>query len=175
MKPSHNHPPRGHVRRILSLMLTLTTLFMLTVFAPPAHALSAGDILYLKAEGQVIESATAIFYNAEGVPVGEAMGEDMSDQDLDGIFSVEIPDGATQVCFPMVTFQDSFSTDNGLSRMDFSQAAENTYDLVSGEWSVFGSLPTPDEPESDTHETTDTNGNVSYTDKCLRAKDEIRV
>ena len=163
MKQTHNHPTRGTVRRILSLTLMLTTLFMLTVFVPPVNALSAGDILYLKAEGQVIESAAVVFYDAEGASIGDSLGEVMSDEDQDGIFSIEILDGAVQLLFITINFEDeTFVPGYKYTKIDLPQNSENTYDVVSGEWSVFGSHPTPDEPDSDPTETT---GSTSYTDQ----------
>ena len=137
-------------RKILLLVLTLSTILSLSVLAVPAGALNAGDTVYLKVGDGEIDFVTATFFDGDDRAIQGGMVY-MADEDNDGVYGAIIPQGAQKVSF-YVSFEgdDAVST----SKLDLSSCAGNVYDPETGGWYSLGGAPAPDgDDDSDTSDT----------------------
>lgn len=165
MKQMHKHP----FRRSLSLALTITTLFMLTVFVPPVSALSAGDTLYLTTEEQAIQLVVASFKDGDGQLISsegystDNSGFVMSDEG-EGVYAVTIPENASQVYFNVVYVDPPINQEFGYSPMSLVEVEGNAFNLDTGEWYDLNSSSIPDETETES-DTTEETGSTFYTDQ----------
>jgi hypothetical protein len=121
------------LKSLLALLCITTASLLLSM---PAHALQAGDTIYLMASGDTIRSASIKFSNA-GTPVEEFYPPANST-----IYSATIPDGATEV-----SFEGIYSPEGTFNVTTTIPSDErNTYDLTSGDWIT----PSSDTPEGGT-------------------------
>ena len=121
--------PMKQLKSLLALLCITTASLLLSM---PAHALQAGDTIYLMASGDTINNATVQFYDSEDNIV------DIKSLLPSTNYSETIPNGATKVSF------DGNSTNKGTFsvRTAIPSDERNTYDLTIGDW-ITPSSDTP--------------------------------
>jgi hypothetical protein len=148
------------LKKILSLLCITTVSLMLST---PAHALQAGDTIYLIAGENTISYVSILFYDRNNSMV------DMITLSNSAIYSATIPDGATEVRFEGVYS----NTDSFAVTADIPAGDCNTYDLADETWMNQEETSDKAPDETDTQDANKTHVSASRDSATINVKGKI--